>query len=103
MVRSGEKWWSGEWKLVVGHIAHLLSKASVAHLLDQVQSKRRKLLHDMARNMELELNNADTGRVCLMRSLLDSDPLAQTAAWYNNDSNLQTAVESALRIKQVIA
>jgi hypothetical protein len=67
-----------------------------------VQSKRRKLLQDMARNMELELASADRGRVKLMRAMLDEGPLAQTSTWYNTDSNLQHAVEHALRIKQAI-
>ena len=54
-----------------------------------MQSKRRKLLQDMARNMELELSHDDAGRVRLMRALLDEGPLAQTATWYEHAPHLQ--------------
>merc|ERR1719408_935000 len=54
-----------------------------AQTLEQVLSRRRKMLMDMAKGIELEIRDA----LVELRNALKYGALSQSPEWYNNDDN----------------
>ena len=80
---------------VEGHMLVIHSRLSLnlaAQTLEQVLSRRRKMLMDMAKGIELEVREALPEKhvalaITILKNALKYGPLNQDPEWYNNDDN----------------
>ena len=84
-----------------------LSLNLLALPLEQVVSKRRKMLMDMGDGMSLEIKEELKDEALrahgahLLKTALAVGPFDQTPAWYNDDQNFSRAVNQARRIRYI--
>ena len=84
-----------------------LSLNMAAHTLEQVLSRRRKMLMDMCSGIELELRDAldlKLGNLAvniLQRSLLFG-PFSHDTEWFNDDENFAQVMSSTLRLQSAM-
>jgi hypothetical protein len=84
--------------------------------IEQVVSKRRKMLLDLAAAAPVELRDAlaassdwrahaseQAVRVAMAEEMLVNIAMSQEAEWYNDDANFAKAVGIALKVKQALA
>lgn len=77
--------------------------------LGQVLSRRRKMLMDMSKGIELEIRDALAKSehlvepaLAMLRNALKYDTLSQTPEWYNNDDNFAKAMNTVLYLQRTI-
>jgi len=73
--------------------------------LDEVVSRRRKTLMDMADGMKMEVEKAVADRhqgvaTKILAKAIEWGHLQQSPEWFNNDDNFSLAVQQALGVKQ---
>ena len=84
-----------------------LSLNMAAHTLEQVLSRRRKMLMDMCTGIELEIRDAvdiKLGQLAvdiLQRALLFG-PLSKDTEWFNDDENFAQVMASTLRLQHAL-
>jgi len=86
-----------------------LSLNLAAPTLDQVLSRRRKMLMDMAKGIELEIKDALRASerfvdpaIRMLRRALEYGALSQTPEWYNNDDNFAKVMQETLYLQRTI-
>ncbi|KOO26285.1 d chain transport protein, partial [Chrysochromulina tobinii] len=84
-----------------------LSLNMAAHTLEQVLSRRRKMLMDMRDGIGLELRDVlDTKlapfSVDVLSHAMDFDALKHEPEWFNNDENFAKVMQSTLRLQHNI-
>ena len=84
-----------------------LSLNMAAHTLEQVLSRRRKMLMDMRDGIGLELRDVlDTKlapfSVDVLSHAMDFDALKHEPEWFNNDENFAKVMQSTLRLQHHI-
>ena len=95
---------------VEGDMLVVHSKLSLnlsAQTLEQVLSRRRKMLMDMAKGIELEVREALPERligpaISMLKNALKYGPLNQTPEWYNNDDNFAKVMNETLYLQRTI-
>ena len=84
-----------------------LSLNMAAHTLEQVLSRRRKMLMDMCKGIELELRDVldfklATFSVKLLNHAMNFGPLSEHTEWFNNDDNFAMVMSSTLSLQHVL-
>ena len=84
-----------------------LSLNMAAHTLEQVLSRRRKMLMDMCSGIELEVRDALDERlgnlgVKMLNMALQFGPLSHPTEWFNDDDNFASVMSSTLRLQHVL-
>ena len=77
--------------------------------LEQVVSKRRKMIMDMGDGMNFEIREELKARpddaemaVLLLRKGLEAGPYSYSPKWYNDDENFSRAVSMSLGLKTTV-
>ena len=90
-------------------VSSRLSLNLSAQTLEQVLSRRRKMLMDMAKGIELEIREAlassdhlITSALAVLRNALKYGALAQSPEWYNNDDNFAKVMNTCLYLQRTI-
>ena len=78
-----------------------------AHTLEQVLSRRRKMLMDMCLGIELELRDQlderlGTLAIKILNLSLQFGPFAKPTEWFNDDENFAQVMSSTLRLQHVL-
>ncbi len=78
-----------------------------AHTLEQVLSRRRKMLMDMCSGIELELRDQLDERlgtlgIKILNFALQFGPFAKPTEWFNDDENFAQVMSSTLRLQHVL-
>eukprot|EP00326_Haptolina_ericina_P037582 CAMPEP_0181244632 /NCGR_PEP_ID=MMETSP1096-20121128/42969_1 /TAXON_ID=156174 ORGANISM="Chrysochromulina ericina, Strain CCMP281" /NCGR_SAMPLE_ID=MMETSP1096 /ASSEMBLY_ACC=CAM_ASM_000453 /LENGTH=823 /DNA_ID=CAMNT_0023341205 /DNA_START=27 /DNA_END=2496 /DNA_ORIENTATION=- len=86
-----------------------LSVNLTALTLEQVVSKRRKMIMDMGDGMNMEIREELKDRpedgeqaILLLRKGLEAGPFSFTPKWYNDDENFSRAVSMSLGLKKTV-
>ena len=84
-----------------------LSLNLAAQTLEQVLSRRRKMLMDMAKGIELEVREALPERhvalaITILKNALKYGPLNQDPEWYNNDDHFSKAMQETLYLQRTL-
>ena len=84
-----------------------LSLNMAAHTLEQVLSRRRKMLMDMCTGIELELRDQLDDRlgplgIRMLNLALQFGPFAKPTEWFNDDENFAQVMSSTLRLQHVL-
>ena len=85
-----------------------LSLNMAAHTLEQVLSRRRKMLMDMCKGIELELRDVLDFKLAhfavkLLNQAMNFGPLSEDTEWFNNDDNFAGVMSSTLSLQHVLA
>jgi len=97
---------------VEGNMLMIESRFSLnlaAQTLEQVLSRRRKMLMDMAYGIELDLREALTDRpaqcelaIKILRSGLEYAAYQHTPEWFNNDDNFAAIMQNTLYLQRLL-
>ena len=95
---------------VEGDMLVVHSKLSLnlsAQTLEEVLSRRRKMLMDMARGIELEVREALSERLTvpaiqILKNALLYGPLNHTPEWYNDDDNFAKVMNETLYLQRTL-
>ena len=95
---------------VEGDMLVVHSKLSLnlsAQTLEQVLSRRRKMLMDMSKSIELEVREALPERlvavaVAILKNALNYGPLSHTPEFYNNDDNFALVMNETLFLQRTL-
>ena len=84
-----------------------LSLNLAAHTLEQVLSRRRKMLLDMTSGIELEMRDSlgeDLVKIGikLLKKALEYGPLARDPEWFNDDENFAHCMQQTLYLQHGI-
>ena len=84
-----------------------LSLNMAAHTLEQVLSRRRKMLMDMCSGIELELRDQldeklSTLGIKMLNLALQFGPFSKPTEWFNDDENFAQVMSSTLRLQHVL-
>ena len=88
-------------------ISSRLSLNLASHTLEQVLSRRRKMLMDMCKGIELELRDVldlklSQFAVKLLSQAMNFGPLSNDTEWFNNDDNFAMAMSEVLFLQKAI-
>ena len=84
-----------------------LSLNMAAHTLEQVLSRRRKMLMDMCNGIELELRDVLEVKyanyaIKVLNHALQFGPLSKDTEWFNDDENFAWVMSSTLHLQHLI-